>query len=161
MARLADEIKMTKPFSLLEEEAMLSIVRTADVLFQRTAELLKPFDISPSQYNVLRILRGAKSKRTNASDESLSCGQIAERMVNRDPDITRLLDRMEARGLISRSRDGQDRRVVKTAIAPKGSRLLEELDPLIAAHHRRQFAGFAEKKLQQLVEWTKRIREAI
>ncbi len=62
MARLAEEIKMTKPFSLLEEEALLSIVRTADVLFQRTAELLKPFDLSSSQYNVLRIFGGPRKR---------------------------------------------------------------------------------------------------
>ena len=153
MARLAEEIKMTKPFSLVEEEAMLSLVRTADVLSQRAADLLKPFGISPAQYNVLRILRGAKA--------ALACGQIAERMVSHDPDMTRLLDRMEARGLISRARDGQDRRVVKAQINGKGLRLLEEIQPLIAAHHRRQFAAFGEKKLRQLVEWMEQIRESI
>jgi MarR family transcriptional regulator, organic hydroperoxide resistance regulator len=150
---LAEEIKVTKPFSLMEEEAMLSLVRTADMLSQRTADLLKPFDISPAQYNVLRILRGAK--------EALACGQIAERMVSRDPDITRLLDRMEARGLINRARDGQDRRVVKTQINSNGLRLLEEIAPLVMAHHRRQFAGFGEKKLRQLVEWMEQLRESI
>lgn len=150
MAKLADEIRMTKPFSLLEEEASLSIVRTADVMFQRMAELLKPFDLSSSQYNVLRILRGAK--------EGLACGQIAERMVSRDPDITRLLDRMEARGLISRARDEQDRRVVKAAITGKGLSLLDELQPLVLDYHRRQFAGFGEKKLKQLIEWMEQLR---
>ena len=153
MSRLAEEIKMTKPFSLVEEEATLGLVRTADVLSQRTADLLKLFDISPAQYNVLRILRGAK--------EALACGQIAERMVSRDPDITRLLDRMEGRGLISRARDGQDRRVVKTRIGAKGLRLLEEIEPSLAEHHRKQFAGFGEKKLKQLVEWLEQIRESI
>jgi DNA-binding MarR family transcriptional regulator len=153
MARLAEEIKMNRPFSPLEEEASLSIVRTADVLFQQAMELLKPFDLSVSQYNVLRILRGAK--------EALACGQIAERMVSRDPDITRLLDRMEVRGLISRARDGQDRRVVKAQITSKGLKLLADIQPLIAAHHRRRFAGFGEKKLKQLVEWMELVRETI
>ncbi len=151
MAKLADEIKMTKPFSLVEEEASLSIVRTADVMFQRMSELLKPFDLSSSQYNVLRILRGAK--------EALACGQIAERMVSRDPDITRLLDRMEVRGLISRARDEQDRRVVKAQITGKGLGVLEALQPLVLEYHRRQFAGFGEKKLKQLVEWMEHLRE--
>jgi DNA-binding MarR family transcriptional regulator len=150
---LTEEIKMTKPFSLLEEEATLSIVRTAEVLVQRAAGLLKPFDISPSQYNVLRILRGAQ--------EPLACGQIAERMVKRDPDITRLLDRMEGRGFIARARDGQDRRVVKTQIACEGRRLLAEIEPLIAEHHRRQFARFEGKKLKQFVDWLEQIRETI
>jgi DNA-binding MarR family transcriptional regulator len=153
MARLAEEIKMTKPFSLIEEEAMLSLVRTADVVSQRAGDLLKLFDISPAQYNVLRILRGAK--------EALACGQIAERMVSRDPDITRLLDRMERRGLISRERDGQDRRVVKTQIGVKGLSLLEEIEPSLAAHHRRQFAALGDKKLRQLVEWLEQIRESV
>ena len=144
---------MTKPFSLLEEEASLSIVRTADVLFQRAAELLKPFDLSLSQYNVLRILRGAP--------EALACGQIAERMVSRDPDITRLLDRMEVRGLISRARDGQDRRVVKAQITSKGLSLLAEIQPIILAYHRQRFAGFGEKKLKQLVEWMEHLREPV
>jgi MarR family transcriptional regulator, organic hydroperoxide resistance regulator len=144
---------MTKPFSLIEEEAMLSLVRTAELLSQRAGDLLKPFDISPAQYNVLRILRGAK--------EALACGQIAERMVSRDPDITRLLDRMEGRGLVSRARDEQDRRVVKTQINATGLRLLEEIAPLITAHHRRQFAGFGEKKLRQLVEWMEQLRASV
>ena len=147
---MADEIKMTKPFLLIEEEASLSIVRTADVIHQRTAECLKPVDLTTSQYNVLRILRGAK--------EALACGQIAERMVSRDPDITRLLDRMELRGLISRARDEHDRRVVKTQITGKGLGVLEELQPLILEHHRRQFAGFGEKKLKQLIAWMEEIR---
>jgi len=150
MARLADEIKMTKPFSLMEEEASLSVVRTADVMSQRMAELLKPFEVSSSQYNVLRILRGAK--------EPMACGQIAERMVSRDPDITRLLDRMEMRGLISRARAEDDRRVVKTQITAKGLSLLDDLQPVIVEYHRRQFAGFGEKKLKQLVEWMDQIR---
>ena len=153
MARLVEEIKMTKPFSLLEEEATLSIVRTADVLHQRAAEFLRPFDISPSQYNVLRILRGAK--------EPLGCGQIAGRMVSRDPDITRLLDRMEARGLLSRARDAHDRRVVKAQITNKGLRLLDRIAPLLTEHHQTQFAGFGEKKLRQLVGWMEAVRSAI
>ena len=152
MARLADEIKMTKPFALPEEEATLSILRTADLIQQRTLEVLKPFEISAPQYNVLRILRGAR--------EDLSCGQIAERMVNRDPDVTRLLDRMEARGLISRARDKQDRRVVKTRIAAEGMNILKQLDPLILEHHRRQFHGFGERKLKLLIGLLEQVREA-
>ena len=153
MTKLAEEIKMTKPFSLVEEEASLGIIRTSDVIIQRVTELLKPFDLSSAQYNVLRILRGA--------EEPLACGQIAERMINRDPDITRLLDRMEARGLISRARAVEDWRVVKAQITGKGLSLLAELQPLILGQHRRQFAGFGEKKLKQLVEWMEQIRATI
>jgi DNA-binding MarR family transcriptional regulator len=152
VARLADDIKMTKPFALPEEEAALSILRTADLIQQRTLEVLKPFEISGPQYNVLRILRGAR--------EDLSCSQIAERMVNRDPDMTRLLDRMEARGLISRARDKQDRRVVKTRIAAEGMNILKRLDPLISEHHRRQFHGFGERQLNQLIDLMDQVRAA-
>jgi len=88
----------------------------------------------------------------------MACGQIAERMVSRDPDITRLLDRMEMRGLISRARAEDDRRVVKTQITAKGLSLLDDLQPVIVEYHRRQFAGFGEKKLKQLVEWMDQIR---
>ena len=153
MARLAEEIMMTQPFALLEIEASLNILRTSDVMNQRIAELLKPFDLSSSQYNVLRILRGAR--------EPMACGQIAERMVSRDPDITRLLDRLEVRGLISRARAEQDRRVVKTQITRKGLSVLDELQPLVLEHHRRQFAGFGEKKLKQLIEWMEQLRATV
>ncbi len=152
MAKLADEIKMTRPFALPEEEASLSIIRTADLIQQCTLAVLKPFEISGPQYNVLRILRGAR--------EDLSCSQIAERMVSRDPDMTRLLDRMEARGLISRARGKQDRRVVKARITAEGMSVLKQLDPLISEHHRRQFLGFGERKLNQLLDLMDQVREA-
>ena len=99
MARpLQDEIRQRKPFDSLEEEAVLNVLRTADVLLQRLTTVLKPFKLSHSQYNVLRILRGA-------GPEGLACREIGERMITRDPDITRLLDRLEARGLLTRTRD--------------------------------------------------------
>jgi DNA-binding MarR family transcriptional regulator len=99
MARdLQSEIKQRKPFQVREEELYLNIVRTADLLGRKGVELLKEADLSPNQYNVLRILRGAGA-------EGLACGEIGERMVTRDPDITRLLDRLEKRELVKRSRD--------------------------------------------------------
>ena len=151
MAKLAEEIKMRKPFSQLEEEAALSIMRTADLLSQRTLPVLRGFDLSGSQYNVLRILRG--------SPEGLPCGQIAERMISRDPDVTRLLDRMEARGLIRRERSEQDRRVVTARITAGGLELLKQADPAITVHHRRQFEALGEKKLRRLIELMQEVRE--
>jgi DNA-binding MarR family transcriptional regulator len=148
--RLADEIK-SKPFSHPEEEAMLSIVRTADVLVQRANQFLKQFDISGSQYNVLRILRG--------SLDGLSCGQIAERMISRDPDVTRLLDRLETRALIARERNGQDRRVVMARITAEGLQLMARLDPLMVAEHRRQIGALGEAKLRQLIGLLEQVRE--
>jgi hypothetical protein len=87
VASLADELKMTRPLALAEEEATLAILRTADVLEQRIANMLRSFAITPAQYNVLRILRG--------SPAGLACGQISERLITHDSDVTRLLDRME------------------------------------------------------------------
>ena len=93
---IQSEIRQTKPFSNLEDEALVALELTADRLQWRFSEMLKPHGLSPTQYNALRILRGAK-------DEGRSRSEIAERMVNRDPDITRLVDRLERRGLVVRS----------------------------------------------------------
>ena len=103
--RLQQEIRQTKAIRLLEEEATLNIVRTADVLMLRMTDLLKPYALSATQYNVLRILRGA-------GETGASCKDIGSRMVTRDPDITRLMDRLEKRGVVARDRAKEDRRVV-------------------------------------------------
>src|SRR4029079_5455628 len=95
--RLQKEIQQTRPFGSLEEEAFLGLQRTADALARRAYDVLKPSGLSATQYNVLRILRGA-------GEAGLACGEIGERMITRDPDITRLLDRLEARHLIARAR---------------------------------------------------------
>ncbi len=152
MARLADEIK-SKPFAHLEDEAMLNIVRTADILMQRANYVLKQFEVSGPQYNVLRILRGSR--------DGISCGQIAERMITRDPDITRLLDRLETRGLIRRERNGQDRRVVMAYITSCGLQMVERLDPVMVEEHRRQFSVLGEAKLRRLIELLEQARESI
>jgi DNA-binding MarR family transcriptional regulator len=112
-SRLQTEIQQTKPFESLEEEMFLNLQRTAEALMHGLEAGLKPAGLSPSQYNVLRILRGAGA-------EGLACGGIAERMVTRDPDMTRLLDRLEARGLVMRARDRADRRVITERITPEG-----------------------------------------
>jgi len=103
-SRLQDEIKQTKPFPSRSSEALLSVMRTAAVLDHHVNEALRPCGITALQYNVLRILRGSHPSR-------LACGDIAERMISRDPDITRLIDRLSRRGLVSRARSRQDRRV--------------------------------------------------
>ncbi|MGZ8869232.1 MAG: MarR family winged helix-turn-helix transcriptional regulator, partial [Thermoanaerobaculia bacterium] len=111
--RLKSEIKQKRPFSSLQEEVVLGMLRTADQLAVPMNEILRAAELSLSQYNVLRILRGS-------AGEGLSCGEIAERMVRRDPDLTRLLDRLEKRGLVTRARSTTDRRVVLAEIAPEG-----------------------------------------
>src|SRR5579863_2705805 len=105
MPRLADEIKQSRPFPSLEVEAALNLQRTAAIIEQATESTLKPHGISATQYNALRILQGAGSK-------GLSCQEVGARMIRPDADLTRLFDRLEARGLIRRARSTQDRRVV-------------------------------------------------
>lgn len=125
-----------------EEAAYLDLLRTTDMLSRRVAQVLKTEDLSSTQYNVLRILRGAQ--------EGLACGEIGNRMITRDPDITRLLDRLEKRGLISRSRQAKDRRMVVTRISPEGLRLLGRLDDPVQGAHRKQLGHLGQKRLREL-----------
>jgi DNA-binding MarR family transcriptional regulator len=127
----------------MHEEVFLHIQRTAEALMWGVMEVLKPAGLTPTQYNVLRILRGAGA-------EGLACREIAERMVNRDPDITRLLDRLEKQKLVRRSREKKDRRVVMTYITAEGLRLIQELDRPIAELHERQLGHLKEQHLQNL-----------
>ena len=128
-----------------EEAAYLDLLRTTDMLSRGPADVLKAGDLSSTQYNVLRILRGA-------APEGLTCGEIGERMLTRDPDITRLLDRLEKRGLVSRCREAEDRRMVLTRIAPQGLELLARLDEPVRAIHRKQLGHLGRERLQQLAE---------
>src|SRR5437868_550060 len=128
--------------SSLEEAALLDLARTYDLLSRGPAQLLKTEDLSSTQYNVLRILRGAQ--------EGLPCGEIASRMITRDPDITRLLDRLEKRGLISRCRETKDRRMILTRITPAGLNLLAELDEPVREAHRGQLGHMGRERLKTL-----------
>jgi DNA-binding MarR family transcriptional regulator len=127
-----------------EEAAMLDLIRTTDLLLRAPAQVIKSAGLLPTQYNVLRILRG--------SPEGLGCGEIGNRMITRDPDITRLLDRMEKRGLISRCREAGDRRTVRTRITPEGLDLLARLDEPIQEAHRKQLGHLGRERLEQLTE---------
>jgi MarR family transcriptional regulator, organic hydroperoxide resistance regulator len=129
----------------LEQEAALNVLRTADALLQRIAAVLKPFKLSHSQYNVLRILRGA-------GPEGLACREIGERMITRDPDITRLLDRLEARGLLTRTRDQRDRRVITARITSEGRSLVDALDQPIAEIDRQPLQHLGEQRLRTLIQ---------
>jgi len=128
-----------------EEAVFVDLVRTADRLSRPVTELLKTEDLSPPQYNVLRILRG--------SPDGLNCGEIGRRMITRDPDITRLLDRLEKRGLISRRRDDQkDRRIVSARITARGLDLLARLDQPVREMHRRLLGHLGAERLRELAE---------
>lgn len=144
-ARLAEEIRKRGAFESPEQEAFLNLLRTVDRLMGEVAELLKSADLSPAQYNALRILRGA-------GPDGLACGEVGERMIARDPDVTRLLDRLEKRGLVSRRRRKDDRRVVIATITPAGERAVAALDAPIAALHRRQLGHLGPRKLRLLVK---------
>lgn len=137
--------------TLLEADVFVNLLRTADALARGAETLLKPTGLSSTQYNVLRILRGAGT-------EGLACSEVGCRMISRDPDITRLLDRMESRGLIARTRGKEDRRVVKTRITAEGLRVLEKLDAPVQELHRRQLHHLPAKELRQLSRLLERAR---
>src|SRR5437879_11260622 len=142
------EIKQAKPLSSLEEDALISLQRTADQLQWHASELLKPYGISPTQYNALRILRGAK-------DEGRSCSEIAERMINRDPDITRLIDRLERRGLVQRAREERDRGGVIAGRRPAGHHWLKGLDRPVEQPARKILGPSVNTRRQTLTSLTK------
>jgi DNA-binding MarR family transcriptional regulator len=121
MGKLVEEIKQTKPFKTLEDEVFVNVLRTAEIFLWKEAEMLKPYDLTLPQYNVLRILRGA-------GDNGLICREIGERMITRDPDMTKLLDRLEARGLVTRERQQTDRRVIVARIGKEGLKIVNALD---------------------------------
>jgi DNA-binding MarR family transcriptional regulator len=143
--RLKREIKQRKPFSSIQEEVVLSLMRANDQLVAPMNEVLRGSGLSTSQYNVLRILRGA-------GEEGLPCGEISERMVRRDPDLTRLLDRLETAGLVSRERDTRDRRIVRAMITAAGLELLETLDEPVEETLRRTLAHVPAARLRLLLE---------
>ena len=119
--KILEELQQTKPFLHVEDELFLNIQRTADVLLQEILDVLRPTGLSVTQYNVLRILRGA-------AEGGVTCKDIASRLVTRDPDITRLLDRLEKRNLLTRARTREDRRFVSIRISDEGLQLLGQLD---------------------------------
>jgi DNA-binding MarR family transcriptional regulator len=143
VGRLQRELKQSKPFESLQSEVYVNLARTADVLQRWEQELLKPVDLTPSTYNILRILRGAGA-------DGHRCAEIGARMITRDPDITRLLDRLEKRGLVKRARDTNDRRVVTSRITDKGLALLATLDAPIEAAQQKVLGHLSRTDLEQL-----------
>jgi DNA-binding MarR family transcriptional regulator len=129
----------------LEDHVFVALVKAADTLALQAEQLFKASGLSAAQYNVLRILRGAEPA-------GLPCRAIGDRMISHDPDITRLLDRMEKRGLISRERQTDDRRVVKARITPAGLAALKTLDAPVREMHKKQFAHVSATKLKTLSE---------
>ena len=145
MSPLQDEIKQTKPFRTLHQEAQLNMVRTANLLSDAFEQMLKPHGITGTQYNVLRILRGAEP-------DGLCRNEVSQRLLNRMPDATRLLDRMEEAGLVTRERSTSDRRLVTTRITKKGRQIVDSLDESADEQHEKALGHMSEQQLRTLIK---------
>ena len=148
---LQTEIKQTVPFTSREQEAYLSLLRTADALQTQVEAWLKKFGLTGTQYNALRILRGAGS-------DGLPCREIGDRMITHDPDITRLLNRLEDRGFVERTRDKSDRRVIYGKITTAGLKLLRDIDAPIEKRGREMLRHVGQQKLKQLIDLLELVR---
>ena len=149
---LRDEIKQNKPFESLEQEAQLNIIRTGSLLLDDVEQFLKPYGVTATQYNVLRILRGAHPV-------GLCRNELRDRMLTRMPDVTRLLDRMEEMGLVARSRENEDRRMVRTHITAAGMKILDDVNEVAQQEQKRRFQSLSEPQLKTLIELLTVIRQ--
>ncbi|HRP07569.1 MAG TPA: MarR family transcriptional regulator [Gemmatimonadales bacterium] len=150
---LEQEIGQQRPFQSPEHEATLNLLRTASLVAGQLDQVLKPFGLTTASYNVLRILKGS-------DPAPLSCGEIRSRLVTRMPDVTRLIDRMEKSGLLTRARQLDDRRQVHIALTDAGHRLLAQIDPLIEAEHRRCFCALDRDEMRNLVDLLTEVRNS-
>lgn len=151
---LREDLRQRKPFTSLEQEAQLNVVRTASLLVDSFEQMLRPYGITATQYNVLRILRGAEP-------DGLCRNELRDRMLTRMPDVTRLLDRMEDAKLVARARDSEDRRLVSTRITTKGLRLLDELDEAVTQEHMRRFHHLNKTQLKSLIDLLNAVRSKL
>jgi len=149
---LRDELRQYRPFTSPEQEAFLNIARTQVVLFDAFERLLRPHGISLTQYNVLRVLRGAEP-------DGLCRNEVRDRLLTRMPDVTRLLDRMEEAGLISRVRDTEDRRQVTTRLTKQGRQLVDRLDASVAEEHQRRLGHLTPAQLRTLIDLLTLVRQ--
>lgn len=145
------ELQQARPWDLLEEEVHVSIGRTAALLERAVAQLLKPHGLTPTQYNVLRILRGAGAA-------GLCRNEVGARLVAPVPDVTRLLDRMADLKLIARQRSDEDRRLVRTHLTAKGLALVNSLDTALRQAHQRRLAHITRPQLEALVATLAEVR---
>jgi len=149
------EIHQTRPFPSLQEQVVVNLLRTCRAVEESWVQHLKRTEgLSPSQYNILRILRGARPQPVRISE-------IAERMITRDPDVTRLVDRLITRGLARRDRDTEDRRVVLVEITRAGLALLDRLDGPVDRYVRAAMAGLGQQQLRALDALLNELRAGI
>ena len=152
MPRIQDEIKQTRPFPSPSAEAVVALMRTADMVRRSVASVVEPAGITPQQYNVLRILRGA-------GENGLPTLEIAERMIEETPGITRLLDRLESKALVTRARCDKDRRRVWCRITPQGLELLRQLDAPLQKADEAALQTLGNHDLEQLIELLDKARD--
>ena len=151
--KLLSEIAQTKPFASAEEEALMNLYRTSAVLQRAEEEVLKPFGVSQVAYNILRILRGAEPR-------GLRCQDVGARLLSPGPDVTRLLDRLVAKKLVTRLRSDDDRRAVVTRIAAAGLALLQDMDPHVRALPKKLLGHLGRERVAQLVDLLEDARRA-
>jgi DNA-binding MarR family transcriptional regulator len=155
--RLLTELKQTRPFRSLEDEAFLNLVRTTELLRREVIDLFKQYDLTHAQYNVLRILRGAL-READPQNQARTCGDIASRLVTFEPDVTRLLDKLERQEFITRERAADDRRVVRSRITDKGLAVLASLDEPIAQSQRQRLGRLGPERLAVLIDLLEELR---
>ncbi len=154
MARsLGEELKKRGPFASVEQEAMLALMRTSDLLENRMARLLRSHGLTLTQYNVLRILRG--------ENEPMACLEVAERMIQVAPAMTRVVDQLLDMGLIDKSQSADDRRVYRVELKPAANRLLAQLDQPVLDLHTTLMKGVKKSDLQAMIRTLADIRAAV
>ena len=154
MTSLKQEIVQESPFSSAEEEALLNVMRTSDTLHRAFHRRIRKWGITSTQYNVLRILRGAQPR-------GLTCAALGSRMITAEPDITRLLARLKVLKLIRQHRDRSDRRVVWTQISEDGLELLKSMDPLIEQLPHEMLGHISQPELAEFIRLLELAREKI
>lgn len=154
MTRLQKEIQQTKPFLSSRQEAYLALQRTTDLASRPVEKVFSKWSLTPEQYNVLRILRGAEPT-------GLPTLEIGRRMITRASNVTRIIDRLESKKLVNRKRETQDRRVVRIRISGDGLQLLAEMQDSVTAASQGAISGLSETEAQRLVNLLEKIREGL
>jgi len=153
VGNLKDEIKQERPFHSVHEQALLNLIRTADSVNRAVEKMIRPFGVTSTQYNALRILRGVHP-------QGLTCSEIGDRMIAAAPDITRLVARLKKLGLVRQHRDPRDRRILWTRISAAGLKLLCEMDPTIERGPVELFGHLSGKELDELIVLLEKARQA-
>lgn len=148
---IQEELGQTRPFESIAQEATVAMIRTVDMMLRYLASVVEPYDITLQQYNVLRILRGAKVP--------IPTMEIAQRMIEQTPGVTRMIDRLEKKGLVERQRDSDDRRQVLCQITRPGVELLAKLDGPIFEADEKCMAPLDREDLEKLIDLLDTLRK--